>query len=124
MRFFIFLFSSRRRHTRLQGDWSSDVCSSDLVLFTLLLGDRSQIRVAYELVGLHANVGSLLDEFGDASAHLWLESGIQFLRCGVELLKKRCWKLFDAAHILILACPWQRWAILSKSLAVSRGDHE
>src|SRR5256885_7270988 len=22
-------FSSRRRHTRLQGDWSSDVCSSD-----------------------------------------------------------------------------------------------
>src|SRR5256885_7037560 len=28
--FFIFFFSSRRRHTRLQGDWSSDVCSSDL----------------------------------------------------------------------------------------------
>src|SRR5256885_4959058 len=27
----VFFFSSRRRHTRLQGDWSSDVCSSDLV---------------------------------------------------------------------------------------------
>src|SRR5256885_598734 len=27
-----FFFSSRRRHTRLQGDWSSDVCSSDLHL--------------------------------------------------------------------------------------------
>src|SRR2546426_2941921 len=26
----MFFFSSRRRHTRLQGDWSSDVCSSDL----------------------------------------------------------------------------------------------
>src|SRR5256885_4024903 len=26
-----FFFSSRRRHTRLQGDWSSDVCSSDLI---------------------------------------------------------------------------------------------
>src|SRR5574341_2068374 len=25
-----FFFSSRRRHTRLVGDWSSDVCSSDL----------------------------------------------------------------------------------------------
>src|ERR1039457_3685644 len=25
--------SSRRRHTRLQGDWSSDVCSSDLEWF-------------------------------------------------------------------------------------------
>src|SRR5256885_8586303 len=29
---YVFFFSSRRRHTRLQGDWSSDVCSSDLVL--------------------------------------------------------------------------------------------
>src|SRR5256885_3866898 len=29
--FMFFFFSSRRRHTRLQGDWSSDVCSSDLV---------------------------------------------------------------------------------------------
>src|SRR5256885_3856142 len=28
---FFFFFSSRRRHTRLQGDWSSVVCSSDLV---------------------------------------------------------------------------------------------
>src|SRR5256885_6315744 len=27
---FVFFFSSRRRHTRLQGDWSSDLCSSDL----------------------------------------------------------------------------------------------
>src|SRR5256885_3305932 len=29
-----FFFSSRRRHTRLQGDWSSDVCSSDLTITT------------------------------------------------------------------------------------------
>src|SRR6267143_3426551 len=27
---FIFFFSSRRRHTRWNCDWSSDVCSSDL----------------------------------------------------------------------------------------------
>src|SRR5437016_9973407 len=27
----VFFFSSRRRHTRLVSDWSSDVCSSDLV---------------------------------------------------------------------------------------------
>src|SRR5256885_9503369 len=30
MRCSFFFVSSRRRHTRLQGDWSSDVCSSDL----------------------------------------------------------------------------------------------
>src|SRR5258706_11855177 len=28
----VFFFSSRRRHTRLVSDWSSDVCSSDLKL--------------------------------------------------------------------------------------------
>src|SRR5690625_6863316 len=31
-RFFLFFFSSRRRHTRWPRDWSSDVCSSDLIL--------------------------------------------------------------------------------------------
>src|SRR5207253_8599750 len=29
--FFFFFFSSRRRHTRWPRDWSSDVCSSDLM---------------------------------------------------------------------------------------------
>src|SRR5437867_12599585 len=29
--FYFFFFSSRRRHTRSYGDWSSDVCSSDLI---------------------------------------------------------------------------------------------
>src|SRR5262245_62904639 len=29
--FFFFFFSSRRRHTRCLSDWSSDVCSSDLI---------------------------------------------------------------------------------------------
>src|SRR5690606_40936099 len=29
--FVCFFFSSRRRHTRFSRDWSSDVCSSDLV---------------------------------------------------------------------------------------------
>src|SRR5256885_12443292 len=35
----MFFFSSRRRHTRLQGDWSSDVCSSDLQSKQMLLVD-------------------------------------------------------------------------------------
>src|SRR5437763_10183333 len=33
-----FFFSSRRRHTRYIGDWSSDVCSSDLVPVEVLPG--------------------------------------------------------------------------------------
>src|SRR5690348_18043592 len=31
-----FFFSSRRRHTRWTGDWSSDVCSSDLEALAIL----------------------------------------------------------------------------------------
>src|SRR5256886_14423144 len=31
MPLFVFFFSSRRRHTRFDCDWSSDVCSSDLL---------------------------------------------------------------------------------------------
>src|SRR5690242_21947267 len=35
---FYFLFSSRRRHTRLTCDWSSDVCSSDLEAAAVNIG--------------------------------------------------------------------------------------
>src|SRR5438045_6193469 len=33
----MFFFSSRRRHTRCLSDWSSDVCSSDLLRLTQVL---------------------------------------------------------------------------------------
>src|SRR5690606_40825978 len=51
--FTLFFFSSRRRHTRVSRDWSSDVCSSDLfallhaggeVLHPLLVGLGSGLR--------------------------------------------------------------------------------
>src|SRR5256886_15294007 len=38
-KFFCF-FSSRRRHTRFDCDWSSDVCSSDLTLKDFMVGKR------------------------------------------------------------------------------------
>src|SRR5688500_20395958 len=43
----VFFFSSRRRHTRLQGDWSSDVCSSNLVV--VIGGGYAGINAAREL---------------------------------------------------------------------------
>ena len=39
-----FFFSSRRRHTRLVSDWSSDVCSSDLVAVTFCNDAKSLIE--------------------------------------------------------------------------------
>src|SRR5262249_1347418 len=35
----VFFFSSRRRHTRLVSDWSSDVCSSDLSGIAMIFQD-------------------------------------------------------------------------------------
>src|SRR5207245_3843185 len=44
---FIFFFSSRRRHTRCYRDWSSDVCSSDL-----LVADDQLLGRARRLLGI------------------------------------------------------------------------
>src|SRR5207245_4229467 len=38
---FAFFFSSRRRHTRCYRDWSSDVCSSDLVTAAQILNVKA-----------------------------------------------------------------------------------
>src|SRR5215467_3682249 len=55
---YFFFFSSRRRHTRLQGDWSSDVCSSDLEIVAFgadgrpsfaAMQDRFQLKTEREI---------------------------------------------------------------------------
>src|SRR5438093_3628338 len=45
----VFFFSSRRRHTRLVSDWSSDVCSSDLrhVLLDIDVQGAAQVQGRY-----------------------------------------------------------------------------
>src|SRR5437762_6732528 len=44
--YYFFFFSSRRRHTRYIGDWSSDVCSSDLIPTTQgCHSERSEVHV-------------------------------------------------------------------------------
>src|SRR5699024_11663002 len=69
-------FSSRRRHTRSKRDWSSDVCSSDLLLVvileaqvgaeggdseTLLLGEFARPRRRLDVPGRHVGVAGPLD---------------------------------------------------------------
>src|SRR5256885_10015289 len=44
-----FFFSSRRRHTRLQGDWSSDVCSSDLIIVPSVKDCYTALGVVHNL---------------------------------------------------------------------------
>src|SRR5437763_12421276 len=51
----VFFFSSRRRHTRYIGDWSSDVCSSDLG-GTPRPWYRSNSRIATSVDGAFARI--------------------------------------------------------------------
>src|SRR5256886_14449812 len=63
--FVFFFFSSRRRHTRFDCDWSSDVCSSDLL--SLAIGRNGQnVRLASELTGWKIDL---------YSSREWLERG-------------------------------------------------
>src|SRR5579859_6305814 len=48
-----FFFSSRRRHTRFDCDWSSDVCSSELVVGLWPVALRQDLRQALVGEGLH-----------------------------------------------------------------------
>src|SRR5438094_9451992 len=56
----IFFFSSRRRHTRSYGDWSSDVCSSDLGLAQVLGLKTNAVEVA-----LHRTLARLRGDLGE-----------------------------------------------------------
>src|SRR5260370_26234985 len=47
---FFFFFSSRRRHTRFKCDWSSDVCSSDLVVLGIVVLHQKPRPVQPEVV--------------------------------------------------------------------------
>src|SRR5690625_7681320 len=54
---YVFFFSSRRRHTRWPRDWSSDVCSSDLLLQSLGGGSRFGLAADDLLEGGARGVG-------------------------------------------------------------------
>src|SRR5256885_2746864 len=74
----VFFFSSRRRHTRLQGDWSSDVCSSDLSIET---------ECAFVLVNFPRWAGAGLVEDKRHSRDIHLE--LDFLNELLSLEKKK-----------------------------------
>src|SRR5437016_8097999 len=63
----VFFFSSRRRHTRLVSDWSSDVCSSDLMP-RVMTRSRSIKGEAVRLLGKVRRPNSSISE--------WCQSGL------------------------------------------------
>src|SRR5260370_14827811 len=55
----VFFFSSRRRHTRFKCDWSSDVCSSDLVLSLRTAASHFNDEFNTRTVTIRANPGDI-----------------------------------------------------------------
>src|SRR5690606_27873000 len=77
-------FSSRRRHTRFSRDWSSDVCSSDLINFP-------------------KNCRILLPEKGNRKLNLLFCSFFEFELCPVQYVQKKNCR-FDIAIYFLLLC--------------------
>src|SRR5256885_4960649 len=69
---YFFFFSSRRRHTRLQGDWSSDVCSSDLIRW----GDQWPAKHDLSSLRLLGTVGEPINP----EAWMWYHKKIEIGR--------------------------------------------
>src|SRR3989454_6468481 len=90
VRLLFFFFSSRRRHTRLQGDWSSDVCSSDLfisIVVGLILAAvgldivTGQLRRTSGLTPLMSGfdfIVAVIGLFGIGEILLSVEEGLKF----------------------------------------------
>src|SRR2546430_14251352 len=113
-----FFFSSRRRHTRFDCDWSSDVCSSDLVVHgevatTAVLGYANKSHhgfLGHSVLGRWVNFGAgtttsnLKGTYGSVRlqvAGTKLEAGHQFLGSLFgDHAKTAIGMLFDAGSVI------------------------
>src|SRR5205807_6502436 len=87
--------SSRRRHTGLQGDWSSDVCSSDLKFFPWILADLA------DGVLLVIQAGSTAAQIAERTAAEF--QGKNLLGVVLNQVEKRdCWNDYYGGRIVQL----------------------
>src|SRR5207249_7184152 len=76
---FFFFFSSRRRHTRSKRDWSSDVCSSDLMLVVIAMLIAMAIALPLGMLIVERPALRALSKIGRASCRervwIWVGAG-------------------------------------------------
>src|SRR5690606_40274164 len=84
-----FFFSSRRRHTRFSRDWSSDVCSSDLISYTLLNSFRD-----ISLIHSHSATASSFPS--SSSLNQYLASSLN--RSEERRVGKECRSVWGSRH--------------------------
>src|SRR5256886_10037243 len=96
----IFFFSSRRRHTRFDCDWSSDVCSSDLIC--PLSGSKAVIQPFHCLTGSwrpnnHPSASSA-PVHGVPGAALMSRAGCNLTRSEERRVGKECRSRWSPYH--------------------------
>src|SRR5256886_3968398 len=83
LHFTCFFFSSRRRHTIFDCDWSSDVCSSDLKGLTTNSAAADKHRVRTELRSLKRSLLSDSSEFHRTHKSYEIQAN-EVCRCGFQ----------------------------------------
>src|SRR5690348_18268867 len=85
-----FFFSSRRRHTRWTGDWSSDVCSSDLPRPPVADADRGLAGVLeHDADGSGAAVLGALGKLARVVAAELAAGGLKIVEIGRASCRER-----------------------------------
>src|SRR5690242_21214266 len=103
-----FFFSSRRRHTRLTCDWSSDVCSSDLIFYKATFAsciaqcvlDVPGYTLGNEICIMHKTIGRL-DEYRSEEHTSELQSHVNLV-CRLLLEKKKKKKIQITIYINVI----------------------
>src|SRR5438094_9695379 len=78
-------FSSRRRHTISYGDWSSDVCSSDLACAEVLAQTRELVRVVQQEIERPGDRRSEERRVGKEGGSRWLSNEQTNARAGLQI---------------------------------------
>src|SRR2546421_6667067 len=95
-----FFFSSRRRHTRSDRDWSSDVCSSDLIARVDLINDL--VATAHGIEGLRDQQLYTLNEGDQTStgnrALIAAGTGLGMARSEERRVGKECRSRWSPYH--------------------------
>src|SRR5947207_10334775 len=119
MYLFFFFFSSRRRHTRSLCDWSSDVCSSDLVQ---MRGDPAEPHAMSGSLGFDGRrleFGGWRQVIRDPGAERYLPGGgLGNLELHAEFADGRL--LRADGKVLAEGLAWRGPAVAAESLGIGR----